>query len=63
MSEILPFMVCKSNLREMGFRSLIVSVGGSPEDSGSTLLDLCSWELCFSLVSPLCESCYYLASR
>ena len=39
--EILPFMVCKSNLRGMGFRSLIVSKGSSSEDSGSTLLDLC----------------------
>ena len=46
--EILLFVVCKSNLRGMGFRSLIVSAGGSSEDSGSALLDLCSWELCFS---------------
>ena len=61
--EILPFMVCKSNLRGMEFQSLIVSAGGSSEDSGSALLDLCLWELCFSLVSPLWESCYSLASR
>ena len=51
--EILPFMVRQSNLREMKFRSLIFSTGGSSEDSGSALLDLCLWELCFSLVSPL----------
>ena len=51
--EILPFMVFKSNLRGMKFRNLIVSAGGSSEDSGSALLDLCLWELCFSLVSPL----------
>ena len=61
--EILPFVVCKSNLRGMGFRSLIVSAGVSSEDSGSALLDLFFWELCFSLVSPLWESCYSLASR
>ena len=51
--EILPFMVCKSNLCGMEFRSLIVSLGGSSEDSRSALLDLCLCELCFSLVSPL----------
>ena len=50
--EILPFMVCKSNLRGMGFRSLIVSTGGSSEDSSSALLDLCLWELCFSPSLP-----------
>ena len=61
--EILPFMVCKSNLCGMKFRSLIVSAGGSSEDFGSTLSDFCLWELCFSLVSPLWESCYSLASR
>ena len=60
-SEILLFMV--SDLCGMGFRSLIVSAGGSSEDSGSALLDLSLWELCFSLVSPLWESCYSLASR
>ena len=49
--EILSFMVCKSNSRGMEFRNLIVSAGGSSEDFGSALLDLCLWELCFSLVS------------
>ena len=34
---------------------------GSPEASGSAFLDLCLWELCFSLVSPLWELCYSLA--
>ena len=31
-------MVCKSNLRGMKFRSLIVSAGGSSEDSGSAFI-------------------------
>ena len=44
-------------------RSLIVFVGDPPEDSGSILLNLCLWELCFSLVFPLWESCYSLALR
>ena len=60
--KIWPFMVGESNLRGMQFRSLNVSAGGSSEGSGSALLDFCSWELCFSLVSPLWESCYSLAS-
>ena len=60
--KILPFMVGVSNLREMEFRSLIISAGSSSEDSGSDSLDYCLWELCFSLVSPLWESCYSLAS-
>ena len=48
----------------MKLRGLIVFAGGSLEDSGSTLLDLCLWELCFSLVvSLLWELCYSLASR
>ena len=55
-------MVGVSNLREMEFRSLIISAGSSSEDSGSASLDFRSWELCFSLVSPLWESCYSLAS-
>ena len=46
----------------MQFRSLNVSTGGSSEGSGPALLDFYSWELCFSLVSPLGESCYSLAS-
>ena len=37
----------ESNLRGMEFRCLIVSTGGSYEDSGSASLDLCLWELCF----------------
>ena len=53
--EFLPFMVCKSNSRRMGFRSLIVSAEGSSKDSGSALLDLCLWELCFSLFYPLLD--------
>ena len=61
--ETLPFMVGESNLRRIEFRSLTVSAGGSSEASGSALLDLCLWELCFSLVSLLWESCYSLASR
>ena len=60
--EILPFMVGVSNLREMEFRSLNISAGSSSEDSCSASLDFRSWELCFSLVSPLWESCYSLAS-
>ena len=60
--EILPFMVGVSNLREMEFRSLNISAGSSSKDFGSTSLDFHSWELCFSLVSPLWESCYFLAS-
>ena len=42
-------------------RNLVVFAGDPPEDSGSALLDLCLWELCFSLVSHLWESCYSLA--
>ena len=34
---------------------------GSFEAPGSAFLDLFLWELCFSLVSPLWESCYSLA--
>ena len=60
--ETLPFMVGKSNLHGMEFRSSTVSAGGSSEASDSALLDLCLWELCCSLVSPLWESCYSLAS-
>ena len=41
-------------------RSLIVFARDPPKDSGSVLLDLCLWELCFSLVSPLWELCYSL---
>ena len=62
--DILLFLVCRSNLRGMKLRGLIVFAGGLPEDSGSALLDLCLWELCFSLVvSLLWELCYSLASR
>ena len=60
--ETLPFMEGESNLHGMEFRSSTVSAGGSSEASRSTLLDLCLWELCLSLVSPLWESCYSLAS-
>ena len=61
--KILLFLVCRSNLRGMKLRGLVVFAGGSPEDSSSALLDLCLWELCFSLVvSPLWELCYSLAS-
>ena len=55
-------MVGESNLRGMEFRSSTVFAGGSSEASGSTSLDFCLLELCFSLVSPLWESCYSLAS-
>ena len=34
---------------------------GSSDAFGSAFLGLCVWELCFSLVSPLWESCYSLA--
>ena len=60
--EILPFMVGVSDLRGMGFQSLIVSTGSSSEGSGSASLDYRLWELCFSLVSPLWELCYFLGS-
>ena len=41
----------------------MVFAGDFPEASGSALLGLCLWELCFSLViSPLWELCYSLAS-
>ena len=59
--KILPFLMGVSSLREMEFRSLIISAGSSSEDSGSASLDYCLWELCFSLVSHLWESCYSLA--
>ena len=59
--EILPFMVGVLDSRGMEFRSLPVSAGSSSEGSGSASLDYRLWELCFSLVSPLWESCYYLA--
>ena len=35
---------------------------GSSDAFGSAFLGLHAWELCFSLVSPLWESCYSLAS-
>ena len=60
--EILPSLVCNSNLREMKRRDLIVFAGDPPKGSGSVMLDLCLWELCFSLVSLLWELCYSLAS-
>ena len=60
--KTLPFMVGESNLRGMEFRSSTVFAGGSSEASRFALLDLCLWELCFSLVSPLWQSCYSLAS-
>ena len=60
--ETLPFMVGESNLHGMEFRNSTVSAGGSSEASSSDLLDLCLWELCFSIVFPLWESCYSLAS-
>ena len=60
--EILPFMVDVSDLREMEFRSLIVSSWSSTDGSGSASLDYGLCELCFSLVSPLWELCYSLAS-
>ena len=34
---------------------------GSSEAFGSAFLSFSVWELCFSLVSPLWESCYSLA--
>ena len=60
--EVLPFMVGVSDLREMEFRSLIVSTWSSSDGSGSASLDYGLWELCFSLVSALWELCYSLAS-
>ena len=44
-------------------RSLVVFSENSSEDSGSVMPGFCLWELCFSLVSPLWESCYSLALR
>ena len=61
-SDILPLLVRNRDLREMQRRGLIVFTEDPPEDYGSVLLDLCLWELCFSLVSPLWELCYSLAS-
>ena len=43
-------------------QGLAVFAGGPPKDFGSVLMDLCLWELCFSLVSPVWELCYSLAS-
>ena len=60
--ETLLFMVGESNLHGMEFRSSTVSAGGLSEASSSALQDLCLWELRFSLVSALWESCYSLAS-
>ena len=60
--NIMLLWVCNRNLGEMKRRSLVVFAGDPLEDSGSALLDLCLWELCFSLVSHLWESCYSLAS-
>ena len=61
-NDFASFQVCNSNLREMKRRGLIVFAGDPPKGSDSVLLDLCVWELCFSLVSPLWELCYSLAS-
>ena len=36
-----------------GYPGRVSGSGPVIEDSGSALLDLCLWELCFSLVSPL----------
>ena len=46
---------------EMKCRGLVVFAGDPLEDFSAVLLDLCLWELCFSLVPPLWESCYFLA--
>ena len=45
-------------------QGLVVFSRGQPRDSSpdSVPMDLCLWELCFSLVSPLWELCYSLAS-
>ena len=62
MEPILRFFWCVTEC-EMKYRGLVVFVGDLLEDSSAILLDLCLWELCFSLVSPLWESCYFLALR
>ena len=59
--EILPLMVCRSSLRGMKLRGSNVFAWDPPEDFALVSLDFCLWNLCFSLVSPLWESCYSLA--
>ena len=60
MELILRFFWCVTEC-EMKYRGLVVFAGDPLEDSGAILLDLCLWELCFSLISPLWELCYSLA--
>ena len=61
-SNLLPFLGRNWNPCVMKRQGLVVFAGGSPRGSGSVPMDLCLWELCFSLVSPLWELCYSLAS-
>ena len=59
--KTLPFMVGETKFAWDGCSKLDCLRWDSSEASGSTFLDLCPWELCFSLVSPLWELCYSLA--
>ena len=52
--------LCATGMRKR--LGLVVTAGGPPRDSGSVLMDLCLWELCFSLIFPLWELCYSLDS-
>ena len=52
-SNLLPFLGCNWNSCVMKRQSLVVFAKGPLRDSGSVPMDLCQWELCFSLVSPL----------
>ena len=58
------FLGVTANPCMMKRQGLVIFSGGQPRDSGldSVPMDLCMWELCFSLVSPLWELCYSLAS-
>ena len=51
--EILSFLVCNSNLREMKCQGLIVFVGDPPKGSDSFMFDLCLWELCKTREIPI----------
>ena len=51
--DTFPSTKLGNNMTPMKRRSLIVFAEDPLEDSGSVLLNLCLWELCFSLVPPL----------
>ena len=55
------FYDVRRKLGKMSRRSLIIFAEDPSEDLESALLFFYMWELCFSLVSPLWESCYSLA--